>query len=696
MNEPPTTDAVSPGSKLQPEACPHERAAPVGWGCGVCEATVPGMVRGRKLPHGRSIAYELATSRSMLRAGGAALLLLAGVLVGQAGAVLLIPAYLLVGWPVLAGAGRNIIRGRVFNELSLMSIATLGAIAIGEFPEAVAVMVFYTVGESMQNVAVARSRASIGALMDLRPEVARVLDEDGTSRLVDPGEVPVGTLLEVRSGERIPLDGRVEDGQSFVDTRALTGESVPRRVGHGDEVLAGFVNEEGKLRVRTTKPLAESSVSKVLDLVEHAAERKAPTEKFITKFAAVYTPIVVAVAGAVAFLPPLLGAGSLAQWGYRALVILVVSCPCALVVSIPLGYFGGVGAASRRKVLVKGANKIDALRNVDTVVFDKTGTLTKGVFQVNELVPAAGFSASELLSLAAAAESHSSHPIARSVRAAYHAGASEGASPEPSPADTAWPPAAAVDSYREEKGYGVTAELDGRTVLAGNDRLLHREQVPHPSKNCSVRGTVVHVAVDGRYAGYLVVADELKPEAAAAVRELRALGVRRIVMLTGDDGQVAAEVAQALGIDEWQAELLPEGKVEAVEALDREKAPGRKLAFIGDGINDAPVIVRSDIGFAMGGLGSDAAIEAADVVLMDDSVTRIGEAVRIGQSTRRIVVQNIVFALGVKLLFIALGTVGVVGMWEAVFGDMGVTLIALLNATRTLRFARRPASGLAR
>ena len=582
----------------------------------------------------------------------------------------LLAVYLWVGHGVIGAALRNARRGQLFDENFLMTVATAGAIAIHELPEAVAVMLFYTIGEFFQDLAVQRSRRSIRALMDLRPDYAHVR-RNGEILRVSPEAVAVGEEIVVRPGERIPLDGQVVEGSSFVDTSALTGESVPRRVEPGDEVMAGMVNTRGLLTVRVTRPFGESSVAKILRLVETAAARKAPTERFITTFSRYYTPAVVAAAAAIAVIPPLVVPGAeFGEWVRRALVLLVISCPCALVVSIPLGYFGGLGGASRRGVLVKGANYLDALTRLDTVVWDKTGTLTRGVFKVVEVTPYNGFSRGRVLELAAHAEAFSSHPIAASIAEAYGQSVDE----------------ARVSGYEEVAGHGVRARVDGQLVVAGNDRLLHREGIPH--ETCEAEGTVVYVGVDGVLAGRIVIADEIKPEAAAAVRALRELGVRRQVMLTGDDRSVAEKVAATLDLDDVHANLLPEDKVAAVERLDAERRqegrPGA-LAFVGDGINDAPVLTRADIGVAMGGLGSDAAIEAADVVIMDDSPARLATAVSVARATRRIVKQNIAFALGVKLIFVLLGAAGVASMWEAVFADVGVSLLAILNATRVLR-----------
>lgn len=572
-------------------------------------------------------------------------------------------AYALVGFPVLLGAAKGLLRGKPFNELFLMGVATLGAIAIRQLPEAVGVMLFYAVGEHLQERAVARSRRSIAGLLALRPERARLVEE-GVGRPVPPEAVAAGDLVEVLPGERVPLDGRVEEGESFVDRSALSGESLPKAVAPGDEVLSGYVNGDGRLLLRVSRPFGQSAAARVLELVEEAGARKAPTERLITAFAAVYTPIVVGLAALVALLPPLFlpGAG-FAEWLYRALVILVISCPCALVLSVPLGYFAGIGGASRRKLLVKGANYLDALARVDTVAFDKTGTLTKGNFAVVETVPRGRFGADELRRLAAAAESRSAHPIARAI-------AGGRAPDEP------------VGDVREFRGLGVSATVGGRRVVAGNDRLLHREAVPHPAGDCGAAGTVVHVAVDGEYAGYLRLADEVKPEAAAAVAELRRLGVRRVALLTGDDRGVAAAVAAELGVDECFAEQTPEDKVRNLEALMAGAPRGRTVAFVGDGMNDAPVLVRADVGLAMGALGSEAAVEAADVVVMDDKVERVPQALRLAAATRRVVRQNIVFALAVKLAVVAFGIAGLADMWEAVVADVGVSLLAVLNSLR--------------
>ncbi|GLI18064.1 zinc-transporting ATPase [Moorella thermoacetica] len=582
----------------------------------------------------------------------------------------LLAAYFLVGWPVIRTALRNLARGQFFDETFLMTVATAGAIAIHQLPEAVGVMLFYAVGEYFQERAVNRSRCSIAALLDIRPQYAN-LKLNGETKRVRPEEVEVGQAIVIKPGERVPLDGEVVDGVSFVDTSALTGEAVPRKVEKGEPILAGMINGHGLLTVRVTRPFEESSVARILELVENAATRKAPTEQFITAFSRYYTPAVVLGALALAVIPPLvLPEAAFSTWIYRALVLLVISCPCALVVSIPLGYFGGIGSASRRGILVKGASFLDALPALHTVVFDKTGTLTRGVFRVSRVVPYNGFTPEELLYTAAAAELYSNHPIAQSIREAWGS--------EISPDQ--------VKDYHEIPGHGIRAVVKGRQVLAGNDRLLHREGIVH--EVCSVEGTGVHVVIDGTFAGYIVIADEVKPDAGEAVARLKELGVKRIVMLTGDEEAVARRVARDLGIDAYFAELLPEDKVAKVEELEASLPDRRrqKLAFVGDGINDAPVITRADVGVAMGGLGSDAAIEAADVVLMEDAPSRLADAIEIARYTGLIVRQNVVLALSIKAFFLILGVLGVATIWEAVFADVGVALAAIFNASRTLRY----------
>lgn len=578
----------------------------------------------------------------------------------------IIPAYLLSGWTVLKTAGRNILRGQIFDENFLMTIATLGALAIHQLPEAVAVMLFFRVGELFQEYSVGRSRRSIKALLEVRPDTAN-LKVNGTIKPVSPEAVNVGDIILVKPGEKVPLDGEILEGNSQVDTSALTGESVPRTVKPGATILAGMINQSGVLTIRVTKLFGESSIAKVLDLVENASSKKASTEKFITKFARYYTPVVVFLSLAVALLPPLLiPEADRSDWVYRALVLLVISCPCGLVISIPLGYFGGIGGAAKRGILVKGSTFLDTLTAVKTVVFDKTGTLTKGTFKVTQIVTKNGFSESELLTLAAKAESHSNHPVAQSIREAYAQPIAE----------------SEVTDYEEIAGHGIRAVVQNQVVIAGNDRLLHRENIDHDT--CDVAGTVVHLAVNRRYAGYILIADEIKEDAAQAIRDLKRMGVEKTVMLTGDNQVVAQSVARQLGLDTFIAELLPEGKVDEIEKL-LDRSGKAKLAFVGDGINDAPVIARADVGMAMGGLGSDAAIETADVVLMTDAPSKVAEAIQVARKTRQIVVQNIVLAMAVKGLFIFLGTLGVATLWEAVFADVGVGLMAILNATRVLK-----------
>ena len=573
--------------------------------------------------------------------------------------------YLIVGWEVISSAVKNIIRGQFFDEKFLMTIATLGAFSIDQMPEAVAVMLFYVVGELFQDIAVNRSRKSIKALLEIKPEFANLVI-DGNSTKVSPESIQVGDTIIVKPGEKIPLDGEVIDGNSFVDTSALTGESVPRKMKRNDLVLSGTINQTGLLTIKVTKLFSESSVSKILELVENASSKKAETEKFITTFAKYYTPVVVISALLLAILPPLLFSDqTFSEWIYRALVVLVISCPCALVISIPLGYFGGIGSASRKGILVKGSNFLDALTQVTTVVFDKTGTLTKGEFKVSEVVTSNGFSKEEILEYAAYAETNSNHPVAKSISEAF---------------------AKEIEIQRIKKveeisGHGIKAVVDNKMVLAGNDKLLHRENIDHPV--CNVEGTVVHIAIDTVYAGYIIISDTLKDDAIKAIEALRAKNIQT-VMLTGDNQFAAAAFAKKLNINKYFFELLPQDKVKHIENLMLE-SKGGKVAFVGDGINDAPVIARADVGIAMGALGSDAAIETADVVLMTDSPFKVAVAIDVAKTTRKIVWQNIFFAMGVKLIFIILGVFGVATMWEAVFGDMGVALIAVFNAIRILR-----------
>ncbi len=575
----------------------------------------------------------------------------------------LIP-YFVIGWDILWKAVRNISRGQVFDENFLMCVATIGALVLGEYSEAVGVMLFYQVGELFQSVAVGKSRRSIAQLMDIRPDCANV-ERDGQILEVDPDEVAVGETIVIRPGEKIPLDGVVLEGASAIDTAALTGESAPRDVVVGSELLSGCVSLTGLLKVRVTREFGQSTVAKILDLVENASAKKAKAENFITKFARYYTPAVVCSALALAIIPSLV-TGEWGVWVHRALTFLVISCPCALVISIPLSFFGGIGGASAQGILVKGGNYLELLAKTETVVFDKTGTLTQGVFEVSSLNPAPGVTEHDLLEAAALAERHSGHPIAQSLRRAL------GADIDPS----------RVTDVREIPGHGVSALADGKRVLAGNEKLMKREGVrPLP---CGAAGTIVHVAREGRYLGCAVISDQLKPTAPAAVKALKAQGIRT-VMLTGDSEAVGRAVAGQLGLDEVHAQLLPADKVERLEALLERKSEKGVLAYVGDGVNDAPVLSRADVGIAMGAMGSDAAIEAADVVLMDDDPAKLGRAMEIARKCMRIVRENIVFALGVKALFLILGARGDVSMWGAVFADVGVAVIAIINATRMLK-----------
>ena len=592
-------------------------------------------------------------------------------------ALYLIP-YLIAGHDVLLKAWRNIRRGEAFDESFLMAVATIGAFAMIFFPETephmaegAAVMLFYQVGELFQSYAVGKSRKSIAAMMDIAPDYANI-ERDGAIVEVDPDEVQVGDIIVVKPGERVPIDGVVVDGTSQLDTAALTGESVPRRIEVGGEVISGCINMTGVLRVRTTKLFGASTVSRILELVENASEKKARTENFITRFARVYTPIVTLAAVAIAVVPPLLGMGAWADWILRGLTFLVVSCPCALVISVPLSFFGGIGGASRLGILVKGSNYLEALAQVDTVVFDKTGTLTSGTFGVVGVHPAGNIDGDQLLAMAAHAEAFSDHPIALSVKKAYL---------DEAPADSGRTiDQARIEEAAEESGHGVKATVDGHAVLVGNDKLMNAHGISCP--DCELTGTILHVAIDGAYAGHIVIADVVKDDAEQAIADLHAAGVERCVMLTGDREEVARAVASKLGLDEYHAQLLPGDKVEQVERI-LDSARGN-LAFVGDGINDAPVLTRADVGIAMGAMGSDAAIEAADIVLMDDKPSNIARAIRVARKTMRIVHQNIVFAIGVKLLILALAAVGIANMWLAVFGDVGVAVIAILNAMRAM------------
>ena len=584
---------------------------------------------------------------------------------GLAWPVLYLIPYGIIGWDVLWRAIRNIKNGQVFDENFLMSVATVGAFGCGEYPEAVAVMLFYQVGELFQSVAVDRSRKSISALMDIRPDYAN-MERNGELVQVDPEEVSVGDVIVVKAGERVPLDGTVLEGTSSLDTAALTGESLPRDVQAGDEVVSGCVNLTGVLHVKVNKPFGESTVAKILDLVENSSSKKAKAENFITKFARYYTPAVVFAALALAALPPLLGMGPWLMWVQRALNFLVVSCPCALVISIPLSFFGGIGGASKQGILVKGGNYLEALAQAGIVVFDKTGTLTRGTFEVTAVHPQQ-VGEGELLELAALAERFSDHPISRSIQAACQS------APDPN----------RVTDAKEIAGHGVRAVVDGKTVLAGNQKLMDQFHIPFEDA-CHHVGTIIHVAVDGVYMGHIVISDQVKEGAKETLRDLKAAGVRKTVMLTGDSQAVGQAVARQLGLDEVHAELLPGDKVDQVERLLQSKGPKEQLVFVGDGINDAPVLSRADIGVAMGAMGSDAAIEAADIVLMDDDLKKLPVAVRIARKTLRIVRENIVFALAVKFLVLILSAVGVANMWWAVFADVGVSVIAILNSMRML------------
>ena len=577
----------------------------------------------------------------------------------------LIVAYVILGWDVVWQAVKNITRGQVFDEHFLMSVSTIGAFAIGEYPEAVAVMLFYQVGEFFQSLAVKRSRKSISDLMDICPDSATV-KRNGVLQVVSPESVAVGEIIVVKPGEKIPLDGIVVDGESMLDTKALTGESVPRSIRKGDEALSGCINQSGLLTLKVTKSFGESTVSKITDLVENASARKAPTENFITTFARYYTPVVVGMAAVLAIIPPLVLGGGWSEWLRRGFVFLIVSCPCALVISIPLTFFGGIGAASKRGVLVKGSNYLEALNKVSVVVFDKTGTLTKGVFEVANIIPAAGYQKEQVLEYAAQAESYSNHPIAKSILATYG-----------KPIDQKQ-----FSDFEEISGHGISVMVQGKKVLAGNSKLMESEKIAYAA--CDAAGTKFYVAADGSYVGCILIADEVKPDSKCAIAELKKIGVEKTVMLTGDDERIGKSVADELGLDAYYAQLLPDQKVEKLEMLDKQKRQGSKLAFVGDGINDAPVLSRVDVGIAMGALGSDAAIEAADVVLMDDDPAKIALAMRIARRTKSIVYQNIVFALAIKAACLLLGALGIANMWAAIFADVGVMVLAVLNATRAL------------
>ncbi len=577
-----------------------------------------------------------------------------------------IVSYLIVGFEILRKAVRNIFRGKIFGENFLMSIATLGAFAIGKFPEAVAVMLFYQVGELFQDYAVDKSRKSIASLMDIRPDYANII-RDGKEEKVDPSEVKIGDTIIIKPGEKVPLDGVVIDGKTTLDTKALTGESVPREVQEGEQVLSGCINLSGVIKVEVTKEYGESTVSKILDLVENASSKKTKSENFITKFAEYYTPIVVIIAVILAVVPPLVIEGADFQdWLYRALSFLVVSCPCALVISIPLSFFGGIGGASKMGVLVKGSNYLEALSNAEIMVFDKTGTLTEGVFEVQNVEPI-GITKEELLKIAAYAEYYSNHPISKSIKKAYKKTIDE---------------KQIVDS-QEISGKGIEAKIGNQNVLAGNEKLMNEKGIEY--EKCTHIGSVVYVAIDGKYVGHIVIADKIKEDAKRTIEELKKNNIKQTVMLTGDRKNIGEAVAKEIGIDKVYTELLPDGKVEKVEKLLKTKSQKGKLAFVGDGINDAPVLAMADIGIAMGGLGADSAIEAADIVIMTDQPSKIISAMKLSKKTMRIVKENIIFAIAVKVLVLILTAFGLSSMWQAVFADVGVSIIAILNALRALR-----------
>ena len=581
--------------------------------------------------------------------------------------ILFMVPYLVIGYDILKKAGKGILNKQVFDENFLMAVATIGAIALGDYKEGVAVMLFYQIGELFQSYAVGKSRRNITELMDIRPDYANI-ERDGQLEKVDPDEVEIGSIIVVQPGEKVPIDGIVVEGKSTLNTSALTGESVPREVATGEEIISGCINLSGLLKIQTTKEFGESTVSKILDLVENSSSKKAKAENFITKFARWYTPTVCGLALALAILPNFFLGGPWTMWLHRALTFLVVSCPCALVISIPLSFFGGIGGASSQGILVKGGNYLEALAKTEVVVMDKTGTLTQGHFSVTDVAPQPGWEKAQLLTLAALAEQHSSHPISKSIQAAA------GLEPDPD----------RVAEVQELAGLGVKAQVDGKAVAVGNARLMEHEHAAFTPAEGG--GTLVYLAVDGQYAGVIRIEDALKPGAAQALKDLKHEGVEKLVMLTGDAPEAAHQVAGRLGIDEVHAGLLPADKVTQVERLLGEKKEGRQLVFVGDGINDAPVLSRADVGVAMGAMGSDAAIEAADVVLMDDKLEKLGVAIRIARQTLRIVNENIVLALGIKIAVLVLSAVGLAGMWAAVFADVGVAVIAILNASRMLRY----------
>lgn len=621
------------------------------------------------------ISLKSFLSKEFLLIIAVVILLMSGIVIGNSSEentavllsiIILLSAYLIAGWNVLTKAVKNLMKKNFFDENFLMSVATIGAILIREIPEAVAVMLLYNVGEFLQKISLDNSRKSIRSLLEINPETAH-LKSNGELVDVNPSSVKINDIVLVKAGEKIPLDGIVISGRSYVDTFALTGESVPKSVTENDSVLAGMINKSGTIEVRVTKLFSESSIAKIMQLVEFAVHKKAKTEKFITKFARVYSPIVVSLAVIIAFVPPLIFLNhTFSDWIYRALVILVVSCPCALVISIPLSYFGGLGSASKRGILVKGSSYLDTLNELGTVVFDKTGTLTKGVFKVSEVITRNGFSIDDVLYYAYLAEINSNHPIADSIREVVQkdSGVYE------------------IKEQQEISGLGMKVKINGDLIIAGNDKLLHDEKIDHDV--CTTEGTVIHVAVNSIYAGYIIISDELKDDAVQAIQNLKQLGIEKIIMLSGDNEFATSSFAKKLKIDMSFSELLPEDKVVKIEEI-LSQSQNTKVAFVGDGINDAPVIARADLGIAMGGLGSDAAVEASDIVIMEDQPSKVAEAISIARKTRRIVWQNVIFSLGVKAVFIILGAFGVASMWEAVFGDMGVALVAILNATRIFR-----------
>ena len=580
--------------------------------------------------------------------------------------IIFVISYLIVGFEILKKAIRNILRGKVFDENFLMSVATIGAFAIGEYPEAVAVMLFYQIGELFQSYAVDKSRKSIASLMDIRPDYANVYRE-GNIETVNPEEVKIGETIVIKPGEKIPLDGKIIEGKTTLDTKALTGESLPREVSEGDEVLSGCINLNGMIKIEVTKEFGESTVSKILDLVENASSKKSKSENFITKFAKYYTPTVVIIALILAIFPPLVIQGAtFSDWIYRALSFLVVSCPCALVISIPLSFFGGIGGASKRGILIKGSNYLEALSNTEIAVFDKTGTLTKGVFEVQE-VKSVDISNEELLKIAAYAENYSNHPISKSIKQAYN-----------KPIDEK-----EIINSEELSGLGIVAKIGEKNVLVGNEKLMQEKQIEF--KKCNKIGTILYIAIDGKYAGYILIADKIKDDAKQTIEELKKNDIKQTIMLTGDKKEVGESVAKEVGIDKVYTELLPTDKVQKVEELLKTKSPKGKLAFVGDGINDAPVLTLADIGIAMGGLGADSAIEAADIVIMTDEPSKIIKAIKLSKKTMRIVKENIVFAIFIKILVLVLTAFGLSTMWEAVFADVGVSIIAIINALRVLK-----------